>query len=1071
MQPIQIQKLDVPNGFDIATQQNQPNSITSKSVVFIDTAVADYHTLMSGVEKGTQVILLHSEWDGIEQITTALEKQDDISTVHLVSHGSPGCLYLGNSCLSLKTLELYASLLERWFLKEKQRPGFAPSLLLYGCNVAATDIGTEFIAKLRQITGARIAASTTPTGNPALGGNWRLEVTTERMITTLAFPMTTQVAYSGVLNVSRVSVDQEGNQANNNSFMPVISASGRYVAFQSQASNLVAGDTNNVSDIFVYDRETRVTNRVSLGPGGIEGNNAVNGKPSISADGRYVAFDSFASNLVTGDTNNFRDIFVYDTQTNTTRRVSVNSQGNQGNSSSFSSAISADGRYVAFESYASNLVTGDTNNVNDIFVYDTQANTTSRVSVNSQGNQGNSSSFSPAISADGRYVAFDSLANNLVADDTNNTRDIFVYDTQTNTTRRVSVDSQGNQGNNVSFSPSISADGRYVTFNSSASNLVADDTNNTSDIFLYDTQTNTTSRVSVDSQGNQGNNASFSSAISADGRYVTFNSSASNLVADDTNETRDIFVYDTQTRITRRVSIDSQGNQGNNNSDNPSISADGSYVAFESYASNLVAEDTNDNRDIFVYDTTPTVSIAAIDASASESGDVGIFRINRFGDTSLPLEVTYNISGTATNGSDYSPTLTGVATIEPTQSFVDITITPVDDNLFVENDETLILTLVDAPNYNLDLFNTTATVTISNNGDDSTPPSPPTTTPELTKVAFDVFGIKGKNSSSQAQLSVQLTDYNSQLVKELGVFTVDDAQGRINGIAPGDAGYTEAALNRSQVIFSALANIPNGFDTNLTRKLAFESNSNLRFYLVNDSTTDAVLFDNSSFSQVVFPSTTNFKVESLDDGEFSLAWKDPFAQDGDFNDFVVKVEATDEELALGTSLQGKLENELIDLREVNTPVKADFILNREAAFDNFIGFYEIADDKGGIDTNGDGIVDLRPGDGGYVQAAVTGRVPGIDLTVNNQATNNFSATFQGGSLLAPFIIINSRPDALLDSNPNNDPQVYFPFLGANSDKADHVRLLGDNIFGFEDLFNGGDKDYNDMTVRINLSYA
>lgn len=329
--------LDVHNRFGIPTQHNQSSSVTSRSLVFIDTAVADYQTLMSGVERGTQVILLHPEWDGVEQITTALSKHaDDITTVHIVSHGSPGCLYLGNSCLNLKTLESYVSLLEKWFPNQKQHAGSTFSLLLYECNIAATDIGTEFIAKLRQKTKAQIAASTTPTGNPALGSNSKLEVTTDRMTASLAFPVATQVAYTGVLNASRVSVGSGGNQANNNSFQPAISASGRYVAFQSNASNLVADDTNNFSDIFVYDIKTGITSRVSVDPGGIEGNNAANGDPAISVDGRYVAFESYASNLVADDTNNFSDIFVYDTQTRTTSRVSVDSQGNQGNSVSLS---------------------------------------------------------------------------------------------------------------------------------------------------------------------------------------------------------------------------------------------------------------------------------------------------------------------------------------------------------------------------------------------------------------------------------------------------------------------------------------------------------------------------------------------------------------------------------------------------------------------------------------------------------------------------------------------------------------------------------------------------------------
>jgi Tol biopolymer transport system component len=306
---------------------------------------------------------------------------------------------------------------------------------------------------------------------------------------------------------------------------------------------------------------------------------------------------------VSDDTNNYSDIFVYDTVANTTRRVSVDDNGTEGNRDSYSPSISADGRYVAFQSYARNLVSDDTNNYSDIFVYDTVANTTRIVSVDDNGTQGNWDSEDPSISADGRYVAFYSISSNLVSNDTNVRQDIFVYDTVANTTRRVSVDDNGTQGNGISVFPSISADGRYVAFDSDANNLVSDDTNDTYDIFVYDTVANTTRRVSVDDNGTQGNFQSRMPSISADGRYVTFWSEASNLVSGDTNDTYDIFVYDTVANTTRRVSVDDNSTEGNSFSLNSSISSDGSYVAFDSLASNLVSDDTNDSPDIFVYDS------------------------------------------------------------------------------------------------------------------------------------------------------------------------------------------------------------------------------------------------------------------------------------------------------------------------------------------------------------------------------------------------------------------------------------------------------------------------------------
>jgi Tol biopolymer transport system component len=198
-----------------------------------------------------------------------------------------------------------------------------------------------------------------------------------------------------------------------------------------------------------------------------------------------VVFSSAASNLVSGDTNGTDDTFVYDTVTNTTRRVSISSDGIQGDSDSNSPSISADGRYVAFVSAADTLVS-DIASTWNIFVYDTVTNTTRHVSVASDGTPGNDASFYPSISADGRYVAFSSNANNLVSGDTNGYEDVFVYDTVTNTTSRVSISSDGTQGNWNSFSPSISADGSRVAFSSWANNLVSGDTNGYTDIFLYD---------------------------------------------------------------------------------------------------------------------------------------------------------------------------------------------------------------------------------------------------------------------------------------------------------------------------------------------------------------------------------------------------------------------------------------------------------------------------------------------------------------------------------------------------------------------------------------------------------
>ncbi|VAW94080.1 Alkaline phosphatase, partial [hydrothermal vent metagenome] len=347
-------------------------------------------------------------------------------------------------------------------------------------------------------------------------------------------------------------------------------------------------------------------------------------EPAISGNGRYVVFESDATNLIGAgkDTNSRSDIFLHDTQTKTTTRVSVSDSEAQAVTSSTFPSISDDGRYIAFTSSASNLIgTGnDTNGSTDIFVRDTQAaanGSTIRVSVNNSGVEANGRSDAPHISGNGRYVAFKSVATNLIASDTNSSQDIFVRDIQAGTTDRVSVSNSGAQpsgGGVDSYAPSISANGRYVTFSSEATNLIGagGDTNNVEDIFVRDTQAGTTIRVSVSNSGNQtgGIRGSYEPRISADGRYIAFQSDATNLIASDINNTVDIFVRDTQANTTIRVNVDSSGSVGTATGlgvVNIGISADGRYIVFNSNATNLAPEgDTNIAHDVFrVLNTTP----------------------------------------------------------------------------------------------------------------------------------------------------------------------------------------------------------------------------------------------------------------------------------------------------------------------------------------------------------------------------------------------------------------------------------------------------------------------------------
>jgi len=473
-------------------------------------------------------------------------------------------------------------------------------------RIYVANFGNDIVSVIDGATNSVIATVPVGSGPRGVGVN----PTTNRIYVANFWETTLSVIEDLPPATTRVSVGSAGNQGNAGSGWPSISGGGRYVAFVSYASNLVDGDTNGCMDVFVHDRQTRATSRVSVDSAGREANSESGEPPAISADGRHVAFSSQASNLVDGDGNGTWDVFVHDRQTGVTERVSVDGASREANNASWGPAISADGRYVAFWSYASNLVDGDMNGTWDVFVHDRQTGATQRVSVDSTGNEGNAWSREPAISGDGRHVAFASPATNLVDGDSNGYPDVFVHDRQTGVTERVSVDSAGTEGNGDSGASGshmwsslvISADGRYVAFTSAASNLVDQDTNGFRDVFLHDRQTGATQRVSVGTGGSQGNNDSDNPVIAGDGRYVAFDSVAPNLVDADTNATDDVFVRDRWTATTTRVSVDSEGMEGNSNSQFPSSTVDGRHVTFVSQASNLVAGDTNQTGDIFVHD-------------------------------------------------------------------------------------------------------------------------------------------------------------------------------------------------------------------------------------------------------------------------------------------------------------------------------------------------------------------------------------------------------------------------------------------------------------------------------------
>jgi Tol biopolymer transport system component len=401
---------------------------------------------------------------------------------------------------------------------------------------------------------------------------------------------------------TRVSVAADGTQANSSSYNSIMTPDARYAVFVSTATNLVPGDTNGMADVFVRDRTSGAIERVNVASDGSQANNSSYGI-TVSADGRYVAFESYATNLVSGtQATTYPHIYLHDRLTHVTERISVASDGTPADRNSYSPAVSADGRYVAFESYASNLVAGDTNSQTDVFVRDRATGTTERVSVAAGGTQGNGRSAQVRISADGHYVLFLSDATNLVAGDTNAATDLFLYDRVTHAPERVSLGAGGVQANGHNYASGMSPDARWVVFSSDATNLVSGDTNGFVDVFLRDRATGLVERMSVSGTGAQGNWDSYAGSVSADGNVVTFISYASNLVAGDGNPYGDVFVRIRSNATTERVNLSSAGAEANDETGFSfvAVSDDGRFVAFDSYASNLVAGDTNGVDDVFL---------------------------------------------------------------------------------------------------------------------------------------------------------------------------------------------------------------------------------------------------------------------------------------------------------------------------------------------------------------------------------------------------------------------------------------------------------------------------------------
>jgi Cadherin-like/Domain of unknown function (DUF4114) len=802
------------------------------------------------------------------------------------------------------------------------------------------------------------------------------------------------------------------------------------------------------------------------------------GNPVFSADGRYILAGGDSSYPSTGAAKGQLGLYVYDLQNMTIERIAVqttNPNANTPFAASFD--ISGDGRYVTFGA-STDLAVADTSTGpgSGIFVFDRQTGTNQIVSPGIKGAKQGGASKLPSISKDGRYISFESEANNLVAND-NSTVDIFVYDRQNSTTEKVS---QG-FATGYAHSSAISANGRYVVFNSNAG-LAPNDLGNEA-VYVRDRQTGILEKVSVNSSGVAANSASGdyldhgrmdAAVISGDGRYVVFKSNATNLVAGDTNGLNDVFVRDRQTGTTQRVSLDKDGNQLSDGSYdygfyNLQLSEDGRYLSFNSKTPNLVAEDTLKTDDVFIRDlhagtTTRVVNYnVATDGNGLINDHVAISRDARYVaasnvDIVPPGYRTNNLYFTdrGTSGSISSTTAIAAIAITPPPIVVPIAEPPIVTPPIVVP---VITPPVVTPPINTVNTSPVVTPTIAGSFIPGVTVSQNLFTTDATTKGFGISAVSQKTTNK---------------VNEIGIFAVDDASGKIGSIAPGTSGYLKAVLDIAKPIFTTLTG---DFFNKSNQEFSINPNKTYQFFEIQDGSIGELkqqLASGKTPTNLLFslPDTNGNSPIKVTNNSSNDGYKVSVNAD-ELVLNVVKLAGAAVTSAIGSKSQSAPEGRTIDLSDyAGQTLKADIVTNSSAACTNNIGFYAVEDSIGTIKlANGNS---LKPGDANYAIEAIKSA-----LTNSLQAGKTDSKTGQdivGGKIYAPVVVTQGTFNDFTSKNPTNggganDIHAYFNYLGANSDKVDHFRLIGQNTFGVEDMYGGGDRDFNDLVVKMNVKAA
>jgi Putative Ig domain/Cadherin-like/Domain of unknown function (DUF4114)/WD40-like Beta Propeller Repeat len=872
---------------------------------------------------------------------------------------------------------------------------------------------------------------------------------------------------------------------------PVFSADGRYILAGGDTSYPSTGAAKGQLGLFLYDLQNTSIERIAVQTSNPNANTPFAQSFDISRDGRYITFESSDPNLAVGDTDTAPkpDIFLFDRQTGINKIISVGSKGEKEARASKLPSISSDGRYIAFESEASYLVANDANgSIPDIFVYDSQTATTEKVS------QGFATGYahSSAISANGRYVVFNSnagLAPNNLGDEA-----VYVRDRQTGTLEKVSVNSSGVAANSASGdyldhgrmdAAVISGDGRYVVFKSNAMNLVAGDTNGLNDVFVRDRQTGTTQRVSLDKDGNQLSDGSYDYGfynlqLSEDGRYLSFNSKTPNLVAGDTLKTDDVFIRDLQTGTTTRVAnynvaTDSDGNIN----DHVAISRDARYVAARNV--DIVPPGYRTNN-LYFTDRGTTGSISSTSANAAititpvvnPSTNNAPVVANSIATQTAVSGMTFSLSVPANTFSDpdagdtlgYSATRADGTALPSWLTFN--TTTGTFSGIPAAADVGSLSVLVRAT----DRGGLSVTNTFGLSIETTFPNPNPTTLSPIPGLSLksNLFNT----DATIAGFSIQaLSQKASNKVNQIVMFAVDDATGKIGTLLPGAPGYLQAALAIAKPIFSTLGG--NFFSTD-PQQVAFNPNAFHQLIEIQDASISDL---QQQLTKGITPTNVLYSAPDAN-GNSPIKVTENSTKDG------YQISINGDELVLGLNkLAGGIFNPPIGSKSQTLPegrtidltnyadraLKVDLNTKSDALFNNNIGFYAVEDAAGTIKL-ADGS-SIGVGDSRYAAEAVKKAIANAVLSANKTDTKT-GQNITGGSLYAPVAISQGSLNDFVNINPTNggggnNIHAYFNYLGANPDKVDHFRLLGANTFGFEDIYGGGDRDFNDVVINLKIS--